>query len=70
MERIRRVKKKLDSELLSLKGVNGSAVKQKGGKYYLVVYVDKLNGELRRNIPRRMEGTEVCVEEIGETGLL
>jgi hypothetical protein len=65
-KKLERIKKKIDSKFLSLKGINGTAIKMKDNEYVIVVYVDKINPTLKQIIPEETDGVKVCIEEIGE----
>jgi hypothetical protein len=64
--RLKQIKKKVDAKFLPLEGVNGSAIKMKDNEYCIVIYVKKINPDLKRVIPKEIDGVGVCIEEMGE----
>jgi len=70
IKKIEEIKKKIDSEFLRLEGINGSAIKMRGNKWYIVIYVKNVTSTLKQIIPKEVDGIEICTEEIGEVTAL
>lgn len=66
IKKIEEIKKTIDSKFLRLEGINGSAIKMRGNKWYIVIYVKKINSTINQIIPKEVDGIEICAEEIGE----
>ena len=57
---------KYEDELLSKKGVVGVGVGECNGKPCMKVYVVKITDELKKQIPKQLDGFPVELEEVGE----
>ena len=63
---IEQVLEKHTDELMSIKGVVGTAIGECDGKPCIKVFVSKKTPELEKQIPSTLEGYRVSVEESGE----
>lgn len=63
---IEQVLEKHTDELMSIKGVVGTAIGECEGKPCIKVFVDKKTPELEKQIPSTLEGYPVSVVESGE----
>jgi hypothetical protein len=65
-QQIEQILKAHNQDLLSLPGVNGTAIGVKEGKPCIKVYVSEKSPELDQKIPSQLSGYPVEVEEKGE----
>lgn len=67
MASIRDAKRKHSRWLRSLDAeINGIAVERRDGREYIAVYVRKSTPHVRQAVPRKLDGYEVQIQEVGE----
>ena len=70
--KLKEVKEKHESRLLSMPGVVGVGIGQKGGggQSCIRIYVDRKDEDIVRRLPKRIKGFPTDVVEVGSPGLL
>ena len=65
---IEQIKEKWEFELMKVPGVTGIGIGENPRKpgRVIKVYVDRMTSELKRQIPRELEGYPVSIEQTGE----
>ncbi len=52
--------------LMSIPGVQGTAQGEQDGKPIILVFVNKIDDRIRREVPKTLEGYSVRIDEVGE----